>query len=187
MTANKAYENYFIKDSRGYNFIRRFYERYQDELQTVAYNSFESLLNHISLIVNTIKFPKFTKNEEVYIIGLIKVQCRILIDQIIRLKSPGNENSSDKQSNNNAKTRDVFKRINEFKLQLESKELTIFNSIIDEESKEELTEEGINPDSYQGTVKKLQSRFITYLKDLGYNYNSLFPEKKIEPLDEKNG
>jgi hypothetical protein len=184
MTSNKLYSEYFIKDSRGYNFIRRFYDRYGDELQTIAYNSFESLLNHISLVINTIELPKITRNEEVYITGLIKVQCRTLIDQILKLKSSDNETNNDQQVNNPAKTRDVFKRISEFKLQLAPKELTIFNSIIDEETREDLTEEGINTDSYQGTIKKLKSRFITYLKELGYNYNTFFPEKKIEPLDE---
>ncbi|HSR18197.1 MAG TPA: hypothetical protein VLM39_08935 [Ignavibacteriaceae bacterium] len=184
MTSNKLYSEYFIKDSRGYNFIRRFYDRYQDELQTIAYNSFDSLLNHIILVINTIELPKITKNEEVYLSGLIKVQCRALIDQILKLKSSDNETNNDQQVNNSPKTRDVFKRISEFKLQLAPKELTIFNSIIDEETREDLTEEGINTDSYQGTIKKLKSRFITYLKELGYNYNTFFTEKKVEPLDE---
>jgi hypothetical protein len=186
MTSNKVYSDYFIKDSRGYNFIRRFYDRYQDELQTIAYNSCDSLVNHISLIINTVELPKTTTNEEVYIIGLIKVQCRTMIDQVLKLKNTDNETNNDQQANNSAKTRDVFKKINEFKLQLDPKELTIFNSIIDEETREELSEEGINPDSYQGIVKKLKSRFITYLKELGYNYNTFFPEKKSEPLDENS-
>lgn len=107
-----------------------------------------------------------------------------MIDQMLKLKSSDNETNNDQHVNNSAKVRDVFKRINEFKLQLTPKELAIFNSIIDEETMEDLTEEGINTDSYQGTIKKLKSRFITYLKELGYNYNTFFPEKKIEPLDE---
>jgi hypothetical protein len=77
--------------------------------------------------------------------------------------------------------KEVIKRVNEFKLRLDPKELEIFNSLIDEESKEELTEEGINISSYDSTVKKLRSRFKSYLKELGYKYESFFPENKIEP------
>ncbi|HVO72779.1 MAG TPA: hypothetical protein VMT35_02040 [Ignavibacteriaceae bacterium] len=183
MTSNKAYSNYFIKDSRGYNFIRSFYERYKDELHSIAYNSFDSLLNHISLIVNIIELPKATRNEEVYIAGLIKVQCRTLLDQMLKLRNPESEPGSPqegKAGNNFSKTRDVFKRITEFKLQLDSRELSIFNSTIDGESREDLNEEGINTESYESTVKRLKTRFSIYLKELGYNYNSFFPEQKIE-------
>jgi len=179
MSSNKIYSKYFIKDSRGYNIIRKFYDRYKDEFQTIAFNSFDSLIKHITININTIELPKETRNEEAYIIGFIKVQCRMLVDQILKLNSSGN--GRDEAGNSFFKIREAFKRINEFKLRLDPKELEIFNSLIDEESKEELTEEGINTSAYDSIVKKLRSRFNSYLKELGYKYESFFPEKKIEP------
>lgn len=181
MTSTKIYNKYFDKDSRGYNIIRKFHERYKDELQTIACNSFDSLLNKISVNINTVEIPKETGNEEAYIVGLIKVQCRMLIDRISMLNTSNGSTDEEGSQTAPSKAKDVIKRITEFKLRLEPNELEIFNSLIDGETREELNEEGVNTSSYDSRVKKLRSKLNSYLRELGYKYENFFPQNKIEP------
>ncbi len=146
-------------------------------------------MNQIFLSVSNIDFNKNIKNEEAYIIGTIKIQCRVLLDKAVRFKrvvpesfvNEFNSEDSDNSIINNLpenkkeeqlehlETEEFFNHINIFKTQLNLNEVQLLNFLIDEKSRHEIVEEiNLNLNTLDTHIRRLRIKFSKFLKKSGY-------------------
>ena len=150
-------EKYFSNNSRGFKIINRFYLKYRDLFSRTIFVEFEDFRNQIFLNISGIRLTEGINNEEAYIIGAIKIQCRVQLDKAIRSKKEKPESRMNETlvegegisftENLSADLPDphsilegeeVFNCINVFKIQLTAEEKTLFNSMIDGKTRKEI-------------------------------------------------
>jgi hypothetical protein len=182
-------KKYFTYGTRGQKIINNFYNKYSDLFKRTIYNDFEGFSNQIFLSVSNIDFNKKIRNEEAYIIGTIKIQCRVLLDKAIKsqkvipesrlnkYKDSDPENSGinnitvNRQNEQIEKleTEEFFHLINIFKIQLNQNEVTLFNYLIDEKSRHEIADEiHLKLNTLDTQIRRLRIKFSRYLKKTGY-------------------
>ena len=183
-------KKYFYPGTRGYNIQKNYYVKYRDLFSRFLHLEFDDFLNQILLNVSTIKFSDDIKNIEAYIIGTIKIQCRVQIDKAIKEKNranlqlsvPDEETEDEHSSNSNiptsgpnqeidVDTQELFRAINLFKLTLKSSENDVLNSLIESVSRKEIAERlKINLNTLDTQIRRLRIKFLTYLEDQGYSF-----------------
>jgi FixJ family two-component response regulator len=180
-------KKYFSSDTRGYKIITQYYYKYYDLFQRTDFPQVKDFLNQIFLNISGIDFSKEIKNEEAYIIGSIKIQCRVQLDKSVKMKNVVAESrlmKDDKKEepvtyklhsaeNNPAElldTQEMFMHINFFKLQLKLREAALLNSLIDEKPRKEIAVEmQINFNTLDTHIRRLRIKMADYFKKLGYS------------------
>ncbi|GAB6282383.1 MAG: hypothetical protein STSR0008_11280 [Ignavibacterium sp.] len=87
MNNEELHTNYFKAKTNGYKIINFFYHKYYDLFKKSIYPTFNDFLNEIFINISKINFSRKIINEKAYILGSIKIQCRICLDKVIKLKS----------------------------------------------------------------------------------------------------
>jgi len=190
MNLTEINKKYFTSGTRGYKIISCFYNKYSDLFKKTIYNDPGDFSNQIFLSVSKIDFKKEIRNEEAYIIGTIKIQCRVLLDKAIKSKKIIPESqlrNLDYKENeesviNNFSTDDkeklfevmegneIFNQINIFKIQLKQDETKLFNYLIDEKTRYEIAEEiNLNLNTLDTHIRRLRIKFSRFLKKSGYS------------------
>ena len=196
MNSSELHKNYFTPDSRGYKILRKFYSKYSDLFEKSSYPEFNDFLNQIYLNITRIDFNSEIENKEAYIIGAIKIQCRVQLDKVFKHKYhfvPETKNIDDegnnvsifeniKSENNNPvesyEGQEIFNTINIFKLKLKISEKQLLNYLIDETPRKEIADiQKINMNTLDTKIRRLRIKLFNYLKDSGY---SLLKQKKFE-------
>ncbi len=181
---------FFTPGTRGYKIMNFFYNKYSDLFKKTIYNDFEGFINQIFLSVSNIDFTKDIQNDEAYIIGTIKIQCRVLLDKAIKFKKvvpetllnkSDNENPEDSIINNlhvnsnneqleQLETEEFFNYINIFKIQLRQHEVQLLNYLIDERPRYEIAEEiNLNLNTLDTHIRRLRIKLSRYLRKSGYS------------------
>jgi DNA-binding CsgD family transcriptional regulator len=183
-------QKFFSTDTQGYKIIKWFYYKYRDLFQRTNFPQFKEFLHQVFLNISKINFSKEIQNEEAYVIGSIKIQCRVQLDQALKIKNRmvdktsevTHESTEDNslvenlESNNpgpleTLEMQEVFQAINIFKLSLKAKELELFNSLIDNISRKDLSEKyQINLNTLDTQIRRLRIKLLTYLKNCGYSF-----------------
>jgi len=178
--------NYFAKGTRGYLIISRFYYKYHDLFEKTIFTDFNDFVNQIFLNISGIDFSKEIRNLEAYIIGTIKIQCRVQLDKSIKMKNVVAERRIEKYEEEEpvvfeipAKGNDpeelfdlqeVFLHLNLFKLQLKQSDVDLLNYLIDEKSRQEIADETqLNFNTLDTRIRRLRIKVADYFKNLGYS------------------
>lgn len=190
MNLTEINKKYFASGTRGYKIINFFYNKYSDLFKKTIYNDFGDFLNQIFLSISKIDFKKEIRNEEAYIIGTIKIQCRVLLDKAIKSKkiipesqlknSEYKENEESVITNYSTDNKDklfevmegneIFNQINIFKIQLKQDETRLLNYLIDEKTRYEIAEEiNLNLNTLDTHIRRLRIKFSRFLKKSGYS------------------
>ena len=192
-------QKYFSPDTPGYKIINRFYYKYNDLFERTNFSEFKEFLNQIFLNISKINFSSEIKNEEAYTIGSIKIQCRVLLDQALKVKNrmafenPGITDESEELlslsermvSHNPGplemlEMQEVFQAVNIFKLSLKANELELFNNLIDDVPRAEISERyQLNLNTLDTQIRRLRIKLVTYLKDCGYSFR-IFSKYRID-------
>ncbi len=190
-------EKYFSNNTRGYKILNRFYLKYRDLFSKTVFTEFEDFRNQIFLNISGIKFPDDVKNKEAYIIGAIKIQCRVQLNKALKYKNEKPE--SQLQNNGEIISEDgisitdqapnflpdpqqmlegeeVFNIINIFKLQLNTGEKVLLNNMIDEKTRTDIADEN----SLDANIKRLKIKFFAFLKEYDLNYEMFRKYEKSE-------
>ena len=147
-------------------------------------------INEIFLNISGIDFSKEIKNLEAYLIGSIKIQCRVQLDKAIKMKNtvaesmlPSDEENEPvifkipAKSNNPDEildTQEMYYHISLFKLQLRQREIHLLNFLIDEKPRNGIADEmQINLNTLDTHIRRLRVKMADYLKKLGYSSNTL--------------
>ncbi len=189
MSPSKINKKYFTYGTRGQKIITNFYKKYSDIFQRTIYNNFEDFSNQIFLSVSNIDFNKQIRNEEAYIIGTIKIQCRVLLDKAIKSQKVIPESRLNKYNEDDPEIswinnitvnphneqieqldmEELFHHINIFKIQLNHNEVTLFNYLIDEKSRLEIADDiNLNLNTLDTQIRRLRIKFSRFLKKSGY-------------------
>ena len=190
MNLTEINNNYFTSGTRGYKIISCFYNKYLDLFKKTIYNDLGDFSNQIFLSVSKIDFNKEIRNEEAYIIGTIKIQCRVLLDKAIKSKkiipesqlrnTDFKENEESVINNFSPDNKDklfeaiegneIFNQINIFKIQLKQNETQLLNYLIDEKTRYEIAEEiNLNLNTLDTHIRRLRIKFSRFLKKSGYS------------------
>ncbi|HKB85620.1 MAG TPA: hypothetical protein VKD08_05600 [Ignavibacteriaceae bacterium] len=183
-------EKYFSNGSRGFKILNRFYLKYRDLFTRTIFIEFDDFKNQIFLNISGIRLSEDIINEEAYIIGAIKIQCRVQLDKAIRSKKVLSESrtagtAADGESPSYMEKietalpdphiilegEELLNIINIFKMELKSEERDLLNSMIDEKTRAEIAgEKNSNLNTLDTHIRRLRIRFFSFLKDNGYNY-----------------
>jgi len=183
-------EKYFSNGSRGFKILNRFYLKYRDLFTRTIFIEFDDFKNQIFLNISGIRLSEDIINEEAYIIGAIKIQCRVQLDKAIRSKKVLSESrtagtAGDGESPSYMEKietalpdphiilegEELLNIINIFKMELKSEERDLLNSMIDEKTRAEIAgEKNSNLNTLDTHIRRLRIRFFSFLKDNGYNY-----------------
>jgi hypothetical protein len=183
-------EKYFTNNTRGFKIIHHYYLKYHDLFIKTIFTEFEDFRNQIFLNISSIKITDEIKNEEAYIIGAIKIQCRVQLDKAIRSKKEKPESLLNESWENEdgislteqllaempspyelLEGEEVFNIINIFKLQLKKEEKDILNFLIDGKTRLEIAAEvNTNINTLDTHIRRLRIKFFTFLKENGFNY-----------------
>jgi len=181
---------YFSEDTRGYNILSKYYFKYRDLFKITIHNEFSDFLNEILLNVSSIKFSDDIRNKEAYIIGTLKIQCRVQLDKALkqknRIKIVDLEKNEDKDtippiqnilSENSGpdkllELQEIFNTLQYFKATINSSEIELLNNLIDEVSRKKIAElKNVNMNTLDTQIRRLRLKFISYLKDSGHDFN----------------
>lgn len=183
--------NYFTKGTRGYTIISKYYYKYQDLFEKTIFPDFKDFIHQIFLNISGINFTEEIKNPEAYVIGTIKIQCRVQLDKSIKLKNvipesrllKNNETEEvltfklPSQGNNPVgllDTQEMFIQINMIKLQLKQPEKDLLNLLIDETPRLEIAGElNLNLNTLDTNIRRLRVKIAEYFKNLGYSSDLL--------------
>jgi DNA-directed RNA polymerase specialized sigma24 family protein len=194
MNLNEINKDYFSSGTRGYKIINSFYNKYYDLFKSTIYNDFGDFSNQIFLNISKIDLSKNIRNAEAYLIGSIKIQCRVLLDKAVKTKNiipesrlnafkeedseesfldmAGSDKKIDQQEKMDAE--ELFNLINTFKVQLNRNEVQILNYLISEKSRHEIAEEiNLNLNTIDTHIRRLRIKFSKFLIRLGYTDNIL--------------
>ena len=190
MNLDEINKKYFTSGTRGYKIINNFYSKYLDLFKKTICHDFHDFSNQIFLNVSKIDFSKDIRNEEAYLIGSLKIQCRILLDRAIKSKNVIPESRfnelKDKDSEDtlisaitpnkkdevleNLDLNELINRINIFKLQLNHGEVQLLNYLIDEKSRYEIAgETNLKLNTLDTHIRRLRIKFSKFLKKSGYS------------------
>ena len=190
MTLEEIQKNYFSTNTRGYKILHNYYIKYNDLFVKTIHPDFNDFLNQILLNVSKIKFSEDIKNVEAYLIGTIKIQCRVQLDKAIKFKDrikivaldtnnedeefesplnniPANDAGPDTQS----EAQDVFNSVQKFKNTLKESEVNLLNALIDEIPRTDLCDKlEININTLDTKIRRLRIKFVYYLKESGHKF-----------------
>lgn len=180
---------YFSADSRGYRILFNYFQKYQDLFRRTIHYEFNDFLNQILLNVSNIKFSENIENIEAYIVGTIKIQCRVQLDKALKHKNrikivqldksenedgePALQNIPDENNGplTNLESNEIFKAIQYFKATIKTSEVELMNCLIDEKPRKEIAEKiNININTLDTQIRRLRIKFIEYLKEAGYKF-----------------
>lgn len=190
MSIEELSEKYFVPGTRGYKMLRAYYAKYYDLFSRTLHHEFDEFLNQILLNVSTIKFSDRIKNLEAYIIGTIKIQCRVQLDRALKIKrrtslypeeknheTEGEELFYEKTPSSNPgphetlESQEIFQSVNVFKLTLKSNEVDLLNFLIDGITRKEIAERNqININNVDTQIRRLRIKLLGYLKNCGYSF-----------------
>jgi DNA-directed RNA polymerase specialized sigma24 family protein len=191
MSPEELNNKYFSKETRGYNIISRYYYKYHDLFKKTIFPDFNDFINQIFLNISGIDFSKGIKNFEAYIIGSIKIQCRVQLDKTLKMKNTVAEStllSGDKENEpitfkipsktNNPEDildiQEMLYHISLFKLQLKQREIHLLNFLIDEKPRNGIADEmQINLNTLDTHIRRLRVKMADYFKKLGYSSDAL--------------
>lgn len=197
MILEELAKKYFYPGTRGHSILRNYYSKYKDLFVRTIHHEFEEFLNQVLLNTSAINFSDEIKNPEAYIIGTIKIQCRVQLDKALKIKNqsspifPINREEEDEESyfeklpSDNQRpdeimeTQEIFAAVNIFKLTLSQNETQLVNDLIDGLSRQELIDKaGSNINTLDTQIRRLRIKLIAYLKDRGYSF-SVFDKLKM--------
>lgn len=182
---------FFTKGTRGYNIISKYYYKYHDLFEKTIFTDSNDFVNQIFLNISGIDFTNEIKNQEAYIIGAIKIQCRVQLDKSLKMKNVVAESRMVKDDvdeelitykipsaeNNPAEIFDIqemFIHINILKLQLKQRETDLLNYLIDEKSRKEIADElNLNFNTLDTHIRRLRLKVAGYFQKLGYSSDLL--------------
>ncbi len=191
MKLSELNRDFFTKGTRGYKIISNYYYKYQDLFERTIFTDLKDFINQIFLNVSGIDFSKEIKNPEAYIIGTIKIQCRVQLDKSIKLKNVIPESQLEKNEEEEEPLtlkipvkesspaelldlQEIFLHINIFKLQLKPKDIDLLNCLIDEKSRKEIADDlQLNFNTLDTHIRRLRIKMADYFKKLGYSSNTL--------------
>ena len=190
MNPEEILPRFFKPDTKGYKILAFYYMKYQDLFEKTIFQEPDEFINQIFLNVSAINFSEEIKNIEAYIIGTIKIQCRVQLDRAIKTKKrqqrenpteklkedvvSDRDNLADKEQDPHRKMEsdEVFSIMNTFKLSLKDWEREILNSLIDEIPRieiAEMTKQNINTIDTQ--IRRLRIKLASFFKDNGYKFD----------------
>jgi hypothetical protein len=143
-------EKYLTPGTHGHKILRVFYTKYRDLFARTLHHEFDEFRNQILLNISSINFSEEIKNVEAYIIGTLKIQCRVQLDRALKIKNrtghqqeAGNSETEEEESFyekipsanpgplENLESQEIFTAVNVFKLTLKSSEVDLLNFLID--------------------------------------------------------
>ena len=190
MSPEELNHKYFSKDTRGYNIINKYYYKYHDLFRKTAFPDFNDFAHQIFLNISQISFTKEIKNLEAYLIGSIKIQCRVQLDKALKMKNTVPESSLTSDDENEpvilripAKSnkpdeildvQEMYYHISLFKLELKQREILLLNFLIDEKPRNGIANEmQINLNTLDTHIRRLRVKMSNYFKKLGYSSDTL--------------
>lgn len=205
MKTEELHKQYFSVKTNGYKIINFFYRKYYDLFKNSIYPTFNDFLNEIFINTSKINFSKEIINEKAYILGSIKIQCRICLDKVIKLKSEEaesylnynkkeeDENIFSISSNEDAKILkpneiyegvELFNLINNFKLSLKQQDIFLLNLLIDEIPRKEIAlKMNINLNTLDTKIRRLRTKLYEFIKKAGFEYqyaNKFLKDKETD-------
>ncbi|KAB2880994.1 hypothetical protein F9K33_03265 [bacterium] len=187
--AHKLYEEYFVPDSRGYQFIRNFHSKYIRELSRTEFEDFDAFLNQIFVNLTKIVFAHIEGPQEHYVIKAMYYQCWNIIYRLKRerkimvLESAGTVFSEDSPGESpitlqksdtadpleSTEAADLFELITTFKTRLKNDDIRILNGLIDQKELGSLANElQLEYNALCVKIKRLRGKLALFLKKLGY-------------------
>lgn len=191
MNLEELHNKYFKVKTNGYKIISFFYNKYYDLFNQSIYPTLNDFLNEIFLSVSKTDYSKEIKNIESYIIGIIKIQCRVCLDKVLKLKTEVSESKinldQDDEENifqiselndpNVVKpneiydVKELFSLLDSFKLTLNQNEIHLLNLMIDEIPRKEMAlKMNINLNTLDTQMRRLRIKLIKYIKKFGFSY-----------------
>ena len=191
MTPEEITKIYFSKGTRGHGILLNYYRKYEDLFIETIHTKFDDFLNQILLNVTKINFSVDIRNIEAYLIGTIKIQCRVQLDKAIkdknRLKIIKISNSDENDEENGISTipsdenspeleldaKSLFNSIQYFKSTIKPKEVNLLNNLIDEIPRKEIAEKSsINMNTLDTQIRRLRIKMVAFLRDAGFEFSS---------------
>jgi len=139
------------------------------------------------LNISRINFSEEIKSLEAYIIGTIKIQCRVQLDKALKAKNlipesrlkkndedeetviyriPGKEGSPSEIF----ELQEMFVHLNLFKLQIKKSDAILLNHLIEGKERKEIANEmQINLNTLDTNIRRLRIKLVDYFKKLGYS------------------
>ena len=192
MIPEEISELFFRPGTKGHKILNFYYLKYRDLFEKTICQEPDEFINQIFLNVSSIKFSEEIKNIEAYIIGTIKIQCRVQLDRALKTKKRQKhreDNKSEKTEvggpeylNNIAdkeqdpqgrmESDEVFRIMSTFKLSLKDWEREILNSLIDEIPRIEIAEmKKQNLNTIDTQIRRLRIKLASFLKENGYTFD----------------
>ncbi len=190
MIPEEILQRYFKPETKGYKILTFYYMKYRDLFEKTIFQKLDEFINQIFLNVSTINFSEEIKNTDAYVIGTIKIQCRVQLDRALKtkkrqqtenptekLKEDGvgdRDNLADKEQDPHRKMEsdEVFSIMNTFKLSLKDWEREILNLLIDEIPRIEIAEmKKQNLNTIDTQIRRLRIKLASFLKDNGYTFD----------------
>jgi hypothetical protein len=189
MNPEEILETFFKPGTKGYKILFFYFSRYQDLFEKTTHQEFNEFLNQIYLNTSAINFSEDIKNIEAYIIGTLKIQCRVQLDLALKLKNRQQRENKEEGDNeehpisnklpakdpdphDQVESTEVFSIVNTFKLSLKDWERDILNSLIDEIPRKEIAEmKNQNLNTIDTQIRRIRIKLSSYLKENGYKFN----------------
>ena len=191
MNPEEILQRFFNPGTKGYKILTFYFSKYRDLFEKTIFQETDEFINQIFLNVSTINFSDDIKNIEAYIIGTIKIQCRVQLDRALKAKKRQNkenessekpeevnpdslDNLADKEQDPHSKMEsiEVFSIMNTFKLSLKDWEREILNSLIDEIPRIEIAEmKKQNLNTIDTQIRRLRIKLASFLKENGYTFD----------------
>ena len=188
MNPEDIQKKYFNPGTKGYKILSYYYTHYRDLFVKTIHSEFDEFMHQIYLNVSGIRFSDEIKNAEAYIIGTIKIQCRVQLDLALKMKKMRQIEINDKSDDNEVsvlenlpnkeldphskvESSEVFILINVFKLSLSKPERMLFNSLIDDIPRKKIAKKwDQNLNTVDTQIRRLRIKLLTFLKDKGYSF-----------------
>jgi len=188
VNTQEIFSTYFNPGTKGYKILSFYYTRYRDLFIRTIHPEFDEFINQIFLSVSGIRLSEEIKNPEAYIIGTIKIQCRVQLDLALKMKKRQQKETMEQSSDDevsvleNLPNKDqdphskvegseVFSIINVFKLSLRESERYLFNSLIDDIPRKEIAEKrNQNLNTVDTQIRRLRIKFLSFLREEGYTF-----------------
>lgn len=191
MNPEKILETYFKPGTKGYKILFFYFSRYRDLFRKTIHQEFNEFLNQIYLNISGVNPSEEIKNMEAYLIGALKIQCRVQLDLALKMKNKlqkEKENIEDKTGIENSalnnlpaeepgpharvESVEVFSIVNTFKLSLKDWERDILNSLIDEIPRKEIAEmKNQNLNTIDTQIRRLRIKLSSFLRENGYTFD----------------
>jgi RNA polymerase sigma factor (sigma-70 family) len=192
MTSESLYTKYFQDGTRGFSVISRFYRKYADLLAKANLVDLNDVSHEVFASLAGTDFKR-VQSEEHYVMRAIKLHCWSLLDRAVRYKRSVQDSSpsrpldresddpkyEDEASEPHGPVQEVeglelLGSINLFKVQLNEKEASILNSLIDGTSRKEIAQAlNLNLNTVDTHIRRLRIRLVQHLKSLGYDYAAI--------------